>query len=75
MSDQLLDDMAAHYVLVKGERPDLPPDDLIAIIADRMGLDAELELASGAEQGSSFIRDFVYEMEYSDDDQEDEDEP
>jgi hypothetical protein len=41
MTEQDMDNLAAQYALIKGEWPNLAPDDLIAIITDRLGLDAE----------------------------------
>lgn len=73
-TDQLEDDIAAHYQLVKRERPDLSPDDIVSMIAGRMGEDAELALAvadDAAGVEGSAIQHFVYAMEYDEDDLDD----
>ena len=69
--ERLLDDVAAYYTLVKTEHPDLSPDELVTLIADRIGLDAELALAAearaaGVDEGWSTIQRFVYALEYDD---------
>ena len=69
--ERLLDDVAAYYALVKAEHPDLSPDELVTLIADRIGLDVELALAAegraaGVDEGSTRIQRFVYALEYDD---------
>jgi hypothetical protein len=67
--ERLLDDVAAYYTLVKAEHPDLSPDELVTLITDRIGLDAELRLATaehtaGIDAGWTTIQRFVYDLEY-----------
>jgi hypothetical protein len=69
--EQLLDDVAAYYILVKTDHPDLSPDELVTLIADRIGLDVELavsaeERAAGLDERSTTIERFVYALEYDD---------
>jgi hypothetical protein len=69
--ERLLDDVAAYYTLVKAEHPDLSPDELVTLITDRIGLDAELSLATaehtaGIDAGWTTIQRFVYDLEYDD---------
>lgn len=72
--ERLLDNVAAHYTLLKAERPDLSPDELVTLITDWIGLDAELSLAAaehaaGCDEGWTTIQRFVYRVEYDDHDE------
>lgn len=67
--ERLLDDVAAYYIRVKADHPDLSPDELVTLIADRIGLDVELALAAEGraawvEDGWTTISRFVYAVEY-----------
>ena len=69
--ERLLDDIAGYYAVVKAERPGLPSDGLVTLIADRIGLDAELSLAAaersaGTPRGWTTIQRFVYAIEGDD---------
>ncbi len=69
--ERLLDDVAAYYTLVKADHPDLSRDELVTLIADRIGLDVALALASeqrpvGVDEGWTAIQRFVYALEYDD---------
>lgn len=73
--EQLTDDVRDHYFLLKAEYPELLPDELVTLIADRVGLDAELRLAAaehaaGIDEGWSTIQGLVYAMEYGNEDGE-----
>ncbi len=69
--ERLLDDVAAYYTLVKADHPELSRDELVTLIADRIGLDVELALpaegrAAGVDEGWTSIQRFVYALEYDD---------
>ena len=70
--ERLLNDAAAHYVRIKQQRPNLPPDALVTRIADRVGLDAKLTRGTVEnDEGWSTIQRFVSAMEYFEDEDED----
>ena len=63
-NEELENDVVAHYTQLKQESPELRGDDLVPLIAERLGRDAEAQLAAGEDDGAaSFIREFVHEME------------
>ncbi len=67
--ERLLDDVAAYYTLVKADHPDLSPDELVTLIADRIGLDVELAVSAEERAGGvdeDCIQRFVYALEYDD---------
>ena len=64
----LQEDLAAQYTLARYDRPDDDIEDIVALIAERMGMERETELASeslAAGGDVDVIRQFVYEMEAS----------
>lgn len=70
--ERLLNDAAAHYVRIKQQRPNLPPDALVTRIADRVGLDTEPTRGTvEIDEGWCTIQRFVSAMECFGDDNED----
>jgi hypothetical protein len=63
----LRDALAAHYALVRSEDPDAEIEDVVAAVAERMGIDGETALAAeslAAGDDVDVIRRFVYEVEF-----------
>ena len=72
-----MDELAGQYQLVRLEQPDAEIEDIVAIIAERIGPEAEIDLAAeslAADTGVvDVIRGFVYSMEEDElDEEEDE---
>lgn len=66
----LQEDLVAHHQLARRDRPDASVEEIVTLIAGRMGIAAETELAlESASAGGDVdvIRQFVYEMEEPDD--------
>ena len=62
--ERLMDDIAAHYILITQQHPGLSPDELVTLIVDRVDLDAELRMATaeqpaGSHEGWVAIQRFV----------------
>jgi hypothetical protein len=57
--------LVAQYEQARRERPGDHIEDIVALVADRMGPEAEIELAEPtlATAGVDVIRHFVYSME------------
>jgi len=61
-------ELAAQYRLARLERPDDDVDDIVALVAERMGVDGEASLAAEAlalGDDVDVIRRFVYAVEVS----------
>ena len=74
--ERLMDDIAAHYILITQQHPGISPDELVTLIVDRVSLDAELRMATaeqsaGSDEGWAAIQRFVSAMEYFEDEDED----
>jgi hypothetical protein len=62
----LQEDLAARYALARSECPDDDIKEIVALIAERMGIDGETALATArvaAGGDVDVIRQFVYDME------------
>jgi hypothetical protein len=63
------DALAAHYPLVRSEDPDAEIEDIVAAVAERMGIDGETALAAkslATGDDVNVIRRFVCEVEFED---------
>ncbi len=63
------DELAAQYTLARSDRPSADIESIVALIAERMGLDGEAELAAESIAWGGdldVIRQFVFEMEEED---------
>jgi hypothetical protein len=64
-------ELAAHYRLARIEHPDHDPDEIVALVAERMGIDGEASLAAESLAlgcDVDVIRQFVYAVERPDGD-------
>jgi hypothetical protein len=63
----LRNELAAHYALVRSEDPEAEIEDVVAAVAERMGIDGETALAAeslASGDDVDVIRRFVYEVEF-----------
>jgi len=61
------DELAAHYALVRGANPEADIEEIVALVAERISIDAETALASESLSTTGdvdVVRQFVYDIEW-----------
>jgi hypothetical protein len=61
------DELAAHYAIARGENPDADIEEIVALVAERISIDAETALASESLSTTGdvdVVRQFVYDIEW-----------